>query len=44
MSTLGIIDTHVANALKATTVDEKLDEIAARSARSDDSSATWRIG
>ena len=28
MSTLGIIDTHVTNALKATTADEKLDEIA----------------
>ena len=27
MSTLGIIDTHVTNALKATTADEKLDEI-----------------
>ena len=26
--TLGIIDTHVTNALKATTADEKLDEIA----------------
>ena len=28
MSTLGIIDTHVTNVLKATTADEKLDEIA----------------
>jgi hypothetical protein len=28
MSTLGIIDTHVSNSLKATTTDEKLDEIA----------------
>ena len=28
MSTLGIIDTQVTNALKATTADEKLDEIA----------------
>ena len=27
MSTLGIIDTHVTNALKATPADEKLDEI-----------------
>jgi hypothetical protein len=26
MSTLGIIDTHVTNALTATTADEKLDE------------------
>jgi hypothetical protein len=44
MSTLGIIDTHVTNALKATTADEKLDEMHAGSASSDDSSATWRIG
>ena len=28
MSTLGIIDTHVTNALKATTAHGKLDEIA----------------